>query len=113
MKRYYITNEDYKIAANNGISKINLKNRVYNLGWKIEKAITLPVNSISKDNYIVKSDAVMNDRCKCNSFLAKVKGTNDLFKCRECNRKYILTGPRYCEINTMSFNALYRKRISE
>ena len=39
-KRYYVTPEEYEIAENNGISRQNVYNRVYMIGWDVEKAIT-------------------------------------------------------------------------
>ena len=38
-----ISDEHYKTAAENGISKINVNNRVYNCGWRINDAITSPL----------------------------------------------------------------------
>lgn len=43
-KRYYVTPEEYEIAENNGISRRNVYNRVYNMCWDIERAITEKVN---------------------------------------------------------------------
>lgn len=43
MKRYYyITPDDYEIAKNNGLTVKNVQDRVYRLGWDIEKAINTP-----------------------------------------------------------------------
>ena len=48
-KRYfYITQEDYKIAEENGISKDTLLSRVRKLGWDIDRAITKPVRGKRK-----------------------------------------------------------------
>ncbi len=38
-----ITYKDLEIAEENGISESNVKNRVYTLGWDVDKAITTPV----------------------------------------------------------------------
>lgn len=42
-----ITEEQYKTAEENGISRINVNNRVFGLvdPWTVEKAITTPVKS--------------------------------------------------------------------
>ena len=39
----YITDEQYKIGIENGIKKSTIYRRVYQYGWDIEKAITVPV----------------------------------------------------------------------
>lgn len=41
----FLTEEDYRIAEQNGIDRMNVYNRVHNLidPWPIEKAITKPV----------------------------------------------------------------------
>jgi hypothetical protein len=39
----YLTKEEIKRAKENGISYDNLYNRVYNLGWELEKAVTTPL----------------------------------------------------------------------
>lgn len=40
---YYVEPHHYEIAKQNGISKKNLINRVYEKGWTIERAISQPV----------------------------------------------------------------------
>lgn len=52
----YISDEDYKIAAANGISRNNVTNRVNTLGWSIEKAITTPIKTYKKTNYGIKKE---------------------------------------------------------
>lgn len=37
--------EDYKIAARNGISKANVNQRVYGYHWSVERAITEPLQN--------------------------------------------------------------------
>lgn len=39
---YYLTDEDRAIAEANGIKRTTLLERIYSLGWSIEKAITTP-----------------------------------------------------------------------
>lgn len=39
----YLLEEHYETAEENGISKKNVYQRVYEYGWKIERAITEPV----------------------------------------------------------------------
>ncbi|MCU5414805.1 hypothetical protein OCE50_28475 [Bacillus wiedmannii] len=39
------TEEDYKIAARNGISKANVNQRVYGYHWSVERAITDPLQN--------------------------------------------------------------------
>ncbi|MEH7216970.1 hypothetical protein [Bacillus toyonensis] len=44
--KYYgpvITDEDYKKAAKNGISKSNVYQRVHEYGWELDRAITTPI----------------------------------------------------------------------
>lgn len=40
-----ITPEQYEIARNNGIDKKNADNRVWGLGWDVDRAITEPLNA--------------------------------------------------------------------
>lgn len=40
---YYLTEDDYLKAEKNGISRKNLYNRHYILGWSVEKSITEPM----------------------------------------------------------------------
>lgn len=40
---FYITDEEYKIAANNGVNAKNLEQRIRSYGWSKEKAMTKPV----------------------------------------------------------------------
>ena len=48
-KRYfYITQEDFKIAEENGIPEYVVTTRVRKLGWDIDRAITKPVRSKRK-----------------------------------------------------------------
>lgn len=50
-KRYFgITYKDYEVAEKNGISKSTLDNRVYQLAWDIDTAITKPIRT--KENVI-------------------------------------------------------------
>ena len=39
----YLTDEDYEIAAKNGICKNTVNSRFYQSGWTREKSITTPV----------------------------------------------------------------------
>lgn len=41
----YITDEQYDIGIKNGIKKSTIYHRVYDYGWDIEKAITVPPKS--------------------------------------------------------------------
>lgn len=46
----YISSVNYAIAKDNGISKASLRNRVWNLGWDIKRAITEPIREIENKN---------------------------------------------------------------
>lgn len=49
-KRFeYITPEDFETAEQNGLSMKLVRERVYNLGWDIDKAISTPKRKIKKD----------------------------------------------------------------
>lgn len=39
-----ITEEQYKIAEANGLSRVNVRGRVYSNKWEVERAITQPLN---------------------------------------------------------------------
>ena len=39
---FYITPEEYKIAAQNGINRKTLEDRIRKLGWNKERAINTP-----------------------------------------------------------------------
>ncbi|PFS53508.1 hypothetical protein COK41_29010 [Bacillus cereus] len=39
------TEEDYKVAARNGISKANVNQRVFTYDWSVERAITDPLQN--------------------------------------------------------------------
>jgi len=47
----YVTEEDFQKAKANGIDYMNVYNRVYNLGWEVDRAITTP---IKKESFIAK-----------------------------------------------------------
>ena len=55
--RYYITPDDYIVAAKNGICERTLTSRVNNYGWSIERSIKEPIH-----NQIMKK--VMNDEIR-------------------------------------------------
>jgi hypothetical protein len=43
MDDFYLTEEDYAIAANNGISRKRAYQRFYQNGWEKERSITQPI----------------------------------------------------------------------
>ena len=45
---YYITPEEYSIAASNGIDKANLDRRIRRLGWSKERALKEPIKKNTK-----------------------------------------------------------------
>lgn len=45
---YYLQDADYETAAQNGISRSALYNRVYSYGWSIKRAITEPARKRCK-----------------------------------------------------------------
>lgn len=68
---YYLTPEDIKTAKDNGISEANAKNRVYNLGWSVERAIKEPLRKRDKTDKWYKL-AVSNGILP-NTYLARIK----------------------------------------
>lgn len=40
----YLTEQDYKVAAEHGLERILVYRRVYECGWEVERAVTEPVN---------------------------------------------------------------------
>ena len=50
----YISSVNYAIARDNGISKASLRNRVWNLGWDIKRAITEPIREMENENRTVE-----------------------------------------------------------
>lgn len=40
----YLTENDYRVAKENGLERILVYRRVYECGWDVERAITEPVN---------------------------------------------------------------------
>lgn len=56
-----LTNKQIVTAQNNGISRQNLLNRVFN-GWDIERAITAPIGSVKDDRgYTPKEKKIANE----------------------------------------------------
>lgn len=51
---YYLTDEHYEIAKENGITKKHLENRVYSKAWTIERAISEPLKRRSNHNWDAK-----------------------------------------------------------
>lgn len=47
----YLSEEDFKTAAKNGIDYRNAYNRVYVLGWDVQTAITEPIHSNDKSDW--------------------------------------------------------------
>ena len=52
--KYYLTDEDFKIAAKNGLREVLVYQRFYMRGWSAERAITEPVNDGSKIEELMK-----------------------------------------------------------
>lgn len=67
--RYYITPEDYEIAEKNGISKMNVYNRVTELGWPIQRAITEKVRIQNKGYRELLKDHNIN----YNTFISRLR----------------------------------------
>lgn len=62
-KKGKISEEDIKIAADNGIKEGTFKNRVYMLKWSVERARTEPINkSTWNTKYYPKNREVKNGR---------------------------------------------------
>ncbi|KAB2337631.1 hypothetical protein F7731_08530 [Cytobacillus depressus] len=45
----HLTDDDYKLAEQNGISRQTAYHRFYSLGWSAEKTVNTPLNKSSKD----------------------------------------------------------------
>lgn len=60
---FYITPEEYKRAAENGISKKRLETRIRDMAWDKEKAITTPVKNKKQYPREIKELAEKNGIC--------------------------------------------------
>lgn len=69
-KRYYVTPEEYEIAENNGISRKNVYNRTYMLGWDIERAITEKIHHRKKGYKKLVENS--NSNVKYETFITRV-----------------------------------------
>ena len=50
----WLTEEEFKIAADNGIDENTLRSRVYAYGWDVETAITKPKRKYSREGKLSK-----------------------------------------------------------
>lgn len=55
-----LTEEHFKIAESNGISRKNVSQRYWDYGWDIEKAITKPIEEKESDWLTWKETAIKN-----------------------------------------------------
>lgn len=69
---YYITPEQYLIAAKNGISKATLEERIRRYGWCMNKAITTPVRKTDRSNSYFAKVAKENG-IKTSTFYMRLK----------------------------------------
>ncbi|WP_144508288.1 hypothetical protein [Bacillus mycoides] len=70
---YYITPEEYKAAARNGINRRALNERIRNLGWDKDTAMTKPLRSSNSTGWCkVKEIALKNGICR-QTFYARMK----------------------------------------
>lgn len=71
---YYVSPEQYELAAKNGICKRTVYRRVYERGWLVEKAITEPIREFANDpEYKHWSDVAVSNGIERKLFWQRVK----------------------------------------
>lgn len=114
---FYITPEEYKRAAENGIRKETLESRIRKLGWEKEKAINTPCQKrsiyskwykIAAENGINKS--TFSSRINISNWSVEKAATTPIMDRREICRKYPTELYRILEENGISIST-FRKRI--
>ena len=68
----YISSVNYAIAQENGISKATLRNRVWNLGWGIKRAVTEPVRE-KENNNSEWIEVAKENEINRNTFYSRIK----------------------------------------
>jgi hypothetical protein len=68
----YLEPKDIEVARANGISYMNAYNRVYNLGWPVEKAITTPIRDRSNCLWYQWRDTCKKHNVTQNSFYQRL-----------------------------------------
>lgn len=114
---FYITPEEYEIAAKHGISKCTLERRVRLLGWKKERALTEPPQKHINRDYWIK--VAQKNGISKKTFLSRVNrsqwscekaATYPIKYTAERNRKYSDKIYKSLEMNGIS-RALFYDRI--
>lgn len=122
---FYITPEEYKIAAENGICRTTLNSRIRDLAWDKEKAITTPPRMYKRvPKYLVEEAQqngipyiVLNQRLNILEWDAKKAVTEPIWgkeqrrkkanKMRDKNRKYPKEILELAEKNNISKHVFY------
>ncbi|WP_058302403.1 hypothetical protein [Gorillibacterium timonense] len=123
---YYITPEEYEIAASNGISKKNLESRIRERGWEKQRAITTPTKgrrcspeiiALAKANEIKYSQFYTRlvegwdeHRAATTPIPSPIEQREMVMKMIEKNRKYPLIAIQLAEQNGISVKC-FRDRI--
>ena len=111
---FYITPEEYNIAAKHGISKCTLERRVRLLGWKKERALTEPPQKhINRDIWM---NVALENGINKKTFLGRVNrhgwseekaATTPVVKTAIRNRKYSDELYKILEVNGISRALFY------
>lgn len=119
---YYITDEEYELAASNGISRRVLSYRIRDFGWSKQKALTTPVQKRSKYPQWAMDLAVANN-IQITTFQNRVRRGWDLEsaatlsvedarkKVHESNRKYPTEIVQLAADNNIPYGTFVRRVI--
>lgn len=124
---YYITDEHYTIAKQNGIKELTVHNRVNNLGWSVERAITeKPMqrkstrwkefkdislsNGIGYNTYVTRVHRGMS--CELASTLPLIDDKERLKRSLNTNRKYPTEYYEMAKSNGIDTKTFYRRMKS-
>lgn len=116
---FYITPEEYKIAAQNGIHRKTLEDRIRKLGWNKERAINTPTQKrtdysewypIARENGI--PEVTFRSRVNKYKWSEEKAATEPIIAVQIRNRKYSDEVYRVLEINGISERTFYN-RISQ
>lgn len=72
MSEFYLTDEHYRIAEENGIERIRVYQRVNENGWDIQRAITQPVKRHSTV-WREHEELANKNGIKCTTFISRIK----------------------------------------
>ena|SRR5690625_1364930 len=91
---FYITDEDYRKASENGISYDLLNTRIRSLGWNKQKAISAPVKKYRKkrNKYGKWADVAIDNNIPYSTFVQRVRNGMDIEQAATtplvCKRKW-------------------------